>query len=171
MGFSELVGRRLCDWFTDTAKKALHSALCSGQSSEGLFRFRLLWRLAGLLLLRTRAEYTSTRCCAAMADLHILLRKRAARVVSRLSRSLKARAILEIVVVCELFTCQNTIIPSEQSHSWLSPNVPFFNAAIWTARMVDKTSDGATSSIDDHVLIKHHKVIALIRLAAGYRGV
>ena len=68
---------------------------------------------------------------------------------------------LEVVIVGELITGHDAIFSREQRHSWLAGHRPLDHVAIGLARVVDKPGDGAACSVDDHVLIKVHQIVAL----------
>jgi len=69
--------------------------------------------------------------------------------------------LLEIVIVRELFTSHDATPASEECHTRFSANSPLDHLAIGLARMVHETSDGTTSSVNDHFVVEAHEIVAL----------
>jgi hypothetical protein len=53
------------------------------------------------------------------------------------------------------------MVTSEKGHAGLASNNPFDHSAIGLAGMIDKAGNAAFGSIDDHILIERHQVVAL----------
>jgi hypothetical protein len=71
------------------------------------------------------------------------------------------RNVLKVIVISQLFPCHDATVPCEKSHSWFPRNSPLLHSAIRLAGMVYKTGYGTAGGINDHILIKVHKIIAL----------
>lgn len=69
--------------------------------------------------------------------------------------------LLKIVVVSQFLASHNSSITSKQRHTWLSSDSPLDHPAIRLTRMVDKPGDRATTCVDNHFIMKCHKVVAL----------
>ena len=73
----------------------------------------------------------------------------------------EVEGLLEVVIVSQLVTGHDTVWPGEKSHARFSSNSPFDHGTIGLARVIDESGDSSTSSINDHVLIEYHEVVAL----------
>lgn len=72
---------------------------------------------------------------------------------------------LEIVVVSQLFAGHDTTRTCEESHTRFSTDSPFDHLAIGFTRMIYEPSDRAASSVDDHLVVEAHKIIALMYMS------
>lgn len=69
--------------------------------------------------------------------------------------------LLKIVIITQLLPCHDPAISCKESHTRLPCNSPLLHPAIRLARVINKASNGPSSGINDHVLIKVHQIIAL----------
>lgn len=69
--------------------------------------------------------------------------------------------LLEVVIVAQLLSGHDAILSGKEGHARLPGNSPLLHTAIRFTRMVDKASNGSSSGINDHVLVKVHQVVAL----------
>ena len=75
--------------------------------------------------------------------------------------SAKIRNSLEIIVISQFLSSHNAPVTGEKSHARFASNSPFLHSAVGRAGVVHKPGNGPSSGIDDHVLVKVHKIITL----------
>ena len=107
-------------------------------------------------------QHTTAGRCPTSTFLNVLAREGTMWLISLILReNTWSVAILEIVIVRQLFARHDTSFSGEQCHPWFTLDSPLDHLAIWLTRMIDEPGYGASRGIADHVLIKHHKVKAL----------
>lgn len=70
---------------------------------------------------------------------------------------------LKIVVIGQFLTRHDATIASEESHARFPSDSPLLHPTVGLTRVIDEAGDGASSGINDHILIKVHQIVALER--------
>ncbi len=72
---------------------------------------------------------------------------------------------VEIIVVREFLSCHDTPIPGEKRHAWFAGYSPFNHFAIGFAGMIDEASYRSSGSVQNHVLVEVHEIVALYMIS------